>query len=836
MSDFLNQPIKKALYTFDQYQTYDLLWFELHYTHLDLLKSLYPSNWILRGDYGSIPIILIDRFTPDPWDWAREYSQNLYYFFKQLSQWKSYENPWLEGTHWAVENPSPLINSGLEGIVTQFPEEIQVTALEDSVITWLEFTTPIPRKIHPSFNQNCLIINKKYKVLKKGKTITLSTENWLINSLVVTGQFVIIADNSDLLFYAYQQFRLQEILDILNPYPPQVVQGIKYRIGVEQYYNRTDLSAPLNRTVAQHFNQFSIELVEWKEVPDWYHFAALQTANNNYWNNDAAYPSLGKDISVKHSSGRLSFAIWDLGYFPSPIYSIQDNIFILSEEEYHTGYQDTLIQIHTLNNAWNYFDFWIGGSAERSQVINFYNSNLPRPSSSEPFQKTGLFASDWYGSLNIIEEKYALSFNSFHLPFSIRWDMRLVQQIFAFDWVPYIYYQYRLLNGEGQLWIKSGSRIFQDSIRLGQIPQGMTYSNFKEIVEDSLSIEFSASGLAPNYFPYISPITVNKTIDFYSPLIFWDNPPECVQYHSDSELELIIENLFQEDYDPEEYVMPDSIRIKEIHAALGADYYAADEVDPTIPRVHNLGRMIELSSYALGLSFNSDGSIRSIRQSKHIPQGGTIPAGWSIGQFGVNNGDSQDGQPGGNESEQRLGLAYEVRTNRLTENPITGEKSKIEEGGYILVENLPQLLHILMNDIDKALGMQDLGALVVPSADKASFFMGEGLARVLGEILYNQSSISKNTSRNEIGSLKNQAMLQEILRAIGCSYTVKGLDVPSGEEEPYKIPYPGMRGDAPALMDVLWLILSNIAPLLVSKLYFEQNKEIRDMEPVEEEN
>ena len=57
-------------------------------------------------------------------------------------------------------------------------------------------------------------------------------------------------------------------------------------------------------------------------------------------------------------------------------------------------------------------------------------------------------------------------------------------------------------------------------------------------------------------------------------------------------------------------IMPDSIRIKEIHAALEADKYgvhpSATEENP-LKRLNNLGRLIEAASYVLGVNFNEDG-------------------------------------------------------------------------------------------------------------------------------------------------------------------------------------------------------------------------------------
>ncbi|NJO93412.1 MAG: hypothetical protein HC820_01800 [Hydrococcus sp. RM1_1_31] len=87
--------------------------------------------------------------------------------------------------------------------------------------------------------------------------------------------------------------------------------------------------------------------------------------------------------------------------------------------------------------------------------------------------------------------------------------------------------------------------------------------------------------------------------------------------------------------------MPDSIRIKEIHEALQAEKFCKDDDNPQERRVANLGYYIERIARVLGISVNSNGTIRSIRQSKWLPQGATIPPGWSIGQWGTNGGEQR---------------------------------------------------------------------------------------------------------------------------------------------------------------------------------------------------
>lgn len=266
--------------------------------------------------------------------------------------------------------------------------------------------------------------------------------------------------------------------------------------------------------------------------------------------------------------------------------------------------------------------------------------------------------------------------------------------------------------------------------------------------------------------------------------------------------------------------MPDSVRIKEIHEALQADTFSTDDKDPNKRRVANLGYYIERIARILGISVNSDGSVRSIRQSRWVPQDGVIPAGWSIGQWGRNQGGSSEGQEGGKPEDDRDGLAYEVRSGRFEFDSYTGETSKIVEGGYVLVENLPQLLHLILDDFDKALGMQDAGAFVIPGADKGNYGTFEGLASFNAEILYMLSALSINIRQGHVSSLKNQAMLMEILAGLGLPVEMKQFRTDFGEKEFIPVPYPGLRQDSPSLVDFFVWVLSNLSPLVAAQLSF----------------
>ncbi|NJO93413.1 MAG: hypothetical protein HC820_01805 [Hydrococcus sp. RM1_1_31] len=199
-------------------------------------------------------------------------------------------------------------------------------------------------------------------------------------------------------------------------------------------------------------------------------------------------------------------------------------------------------------------------------------------------------------------------------------------------------------------------------------------------------------------------------------------------------------------------------------------------------------------------------------------------------------GGSKDGQSGGNRDEERDGLAYEVRCNRFDIDPYKGTPSKIEEGGYVLVENFFQLLHIILDDLDKALGWQEAGANVLPNPNRDDKYISyEGLNSLMAENAYMLSQLSRNISGTHISSLITQAVTYEILAALGLPVTLKEFKVGMGGELEAKVPYPGLNGNSPTITDLHFWTLANIAPLVAAKLQFFERSENEEDERTNEE-
>lgn len=259
--------------------------------------------------------------------------------------------------------------------------------------------------------------------------------------------------------------------------------------------------------------------------------------------------------------------------------------------------------------------------------------------------------------------------------------------------------------------------------------------------------------------------------------------------------------------------MPDSIRIKEIHQALNAANFAYDETNNE--RIANLGYYIERIARILGISVNPDGTIRSIRQKELVKRGRPLPEGWNFGQWGLNRGGRPigEGQLGGDALEYRDGIIYEQKSNNLKLTRF--EEAKITSGNYTLCENLPQLVDEILDDLDKALGWQELGAGIVPNADgSGKYCTFEGLAQLLTEQAFMTSRVSQHTSQTQVATLIVQAVAYELLRATGQPLSPKSFEVDVGGQDNAVVPYPALAPDAPSQLEQTGWLLENIAPIL----------------------
>lgn len=304
--------------------------------------------------------------------------------------------------------------------------------------------------------------------------------------------------------------------------------------------------------------------------------------------------------------------------------------------------------------------------------------------------------------------------------------------------------------------------------------------------------------------------------------------------------------------------MPDSIRIKEIHLALEADKFAtyvSSESNEPVARTANVGQYVELIAIALGINMLADGTPfkpkEPTRQSLVEDDDNntvTVEGGYRFGFWGVIQEEpvSDDQITFGDETLEtdapmqtiETRLVYEAFSNQFKLDQSTGEATSIEPSGLMLVHNIPQLYRQIIDDFDKALGLQESAAFALrsvedievqdPNNSTQTVFANkictyEGLHSLVAEIAYMLSEISRRSSGAQVSSMINNALLYELMGITGLpiepkSFTAKiGLEENSGEDIKSEIYHPAFADNAPRIFELWTILMQNIAPLLGDK-------------------
>lgn len=313
------QNIKPFLYAWDDYQTYDVLWFipvdwffyetffGAVYTYLPVpnfrwIKRYPPPGGVQVSHFEDfvIPVnrpfgfTLFDRFTPWNYAWAEGYSTKLFYFIKQycfpfFGIWADSIQP-----NFVVPNfdsrKSPRFKYAPN---LSHPQSLSLTIkIEEAqtiVLTWLE------HQHHGSFlGESYCETTKKYRSfnLQKGEnTIKLGFSDFFCAcSMVVLGEKDVA--------------EIEKEIDKIN-------QGILYKNldklleEIENYFTYA------YKNVRQGFSSVP--------YPNEYYYATLIYANNNYWGNPINIEldkDLGKPIyctpsySNDHTLTNIGFNLW----------------------------------------------------------------------------------------------------------------------------------------------------------------------------------------------------------------------------------------------------------------------------------------------------------------------------------------------------------------------------------------------------------------------------------------------------------------------------------------------------------------------------------------------
>jgi hypothetical protein len=276
-------------------------------------------------------------------------------------------------------------------------------------------------------------------------------------------------------------------------------------------------------------------------------------------------------------------------------------------------------------------------------------------------------------------------------------------------------------------------------------------------------------------------------------------------------------------------VMPDSLRIKDIHAALDAGRFAnhpqSTEEEPRV-NLRTLGRLIEATSYVLGINFNEDGmnipypeprlfdpeKIEEVNDRKLLKN-----SQFAVAQMG-NGLDTSS--------------LYEVRSALMKRD---GSETVLDLRPHaIKYHNLPQLLDALSDDVSRHLGGASSAAFQVPAADGWRAQNYAGITQAIADLLYMSSVHSKSINELQNQSIKSVWMLQQVLKALGLPLHITKLEGVSGIKDPVEegdllrayMPVPELDAKAPTLTSLLGVVLLNLQRLVGASVSFrEENPE-----------
>ena len=718
------------------------------------------------------------------------------------------------------------------------------------------------------------LVNFKFPCKKQ--QVTLDTSRLLIASLVVDGYnaSAVRAQIPDHYLYNYLDGFLEDLYDSIDEAFPlrhlllkRMDYEIKNEIDIEMQQNREVQRKP-PKDVDAHY--YYTEQPVFDSLPSWYHFTSLIYANNPALPPEEIHQDLGNKVKLRISGNRQVLHTF-FGRTPTGNYAHQASTPIQLEEEETTQYfyfldeaKNGAIFTDLAQNTSMYAtnDLWLDSSRANidltqgtgSALLHLHHyisyAALACLAGIDPILRTGISGMPVYQANPGIVSKAFI--------YRVEPDPEWAYE-HGYD-EGYAYYgqddfQVKLYKVLGKFSV-SFEQDFPKQFDFEQVEvedigeqtvRGFIGSYPPGVYEDGVVFNYGRA-LGSGTYLYSPPAVIliraryslaNQFLyieDYVEPPVITSlernitgsidlhvraSPPDFPDWHTEQFLVTKINQFFE---DCPMAVCPDveDIRkmVQEIHMSLEAGRFAYLEDSTEEARVANLGYYVERIARVLGISVNSDGSIRSIRNRAYVPDGETIPAGWSRGQWARNNGGSSVGQKGGASTHRRDGYAYEVRSNTLVGDPYSGKTTKIDKGGHVLVENIPQLLEVILDDLDKALGWGEAGANILPSPDGQRQLVYQGLNTLLTENAYMLSQLSRNITGTHISSLKNQAMLQEVLVGLGlpCSLREFPIQADADPSVQASVPYPGLVSGSPSLVDLLYLVLVNLGLLVGSNL------------------
>jgi hypothetical protein len=803
-------------YAYDEYGTYDVLFC----TRTSNRLRSQINTLSLLSPFFKYPAILIDRFTPYNYKWCSGFSTKLYNSIKKYSGTDYYDrDDFVRRGDSSLNFGNEQLNIDFSGwdLRDSFDFEIPASEVEEVIsLSWLV--------IDESGSGQCFS--------KRIKTISTSTQARKVRvdfKNLVPCSLVISATNLDLENAIYTQlpslsydFRNLEQLflkleNAINTGFPRL-----YKVPLKWDYK---ISASIEDITSEnasiHNSRYYDVEFKWlgfsfRDRPSYYRSCALFYANNDYWGNGEILESVG-NTPVYAVDGTEALLLppagkWmrKLRYFYGtksaprngqvdirvPVWSGNPNLEELLPEPLLSGVPGGEVSGIATSNEYCEFpalvfkNFVVGASA------------APQPDWELPS------IAPMVGGLNktVHGHPYLLAHVSYDF-----WEVR--EPLVCLFVSRTTRKHYASASRTFLFWKSSSSWHERDS-----------FDPISKIVDRSALIE---PGIEAD-----KKIGVGDTWEREDSFVFeyYDSEesipiPEGYTLNDEQFIQVTDQEthyLFDPDTGESIELMPDSIRVKEIHAALNAHKYGVDENDPSKGRIANLGYYTERIARVLGISVKADGSIKSIEQKRSAPDGSTVPAGWNFGQFGTR----------GSGDDLRDGIVYEERCNNMSAGKFDPASTTISGGNLVLCENIPQYIDALLDDLDKALDWQSLGAMVIPSFQNDGRVANmEGIGAALSEMLYMLSAIHHGTVQNQVSSLITQGTNYELLKSTGQPMATKIAKVNVSGDESLDIAYPGLAEDNLSQVTQTAMILKNISLLLGSLA--SSGKEVKDYDPGE---
>lgn len=352
--------------------------------------------------------------------------------------------------------------------------------------------------------------------------------------------------------------------------------------------------------------------------------------------------------------------------------------------------------------------------------------------------------------------------------------------------------------------------------------QFLNYSNLLTELEDfpdiSPSAELAEIGggtVTPVYFyPWLTepPTDQQFSLSQLEALTtFPDIDPDTGEPHPQAG-----ELIFDPDTDLGE-IMPDSIRLKEIHSALEAGRYGVHP-DPTKAQLNNIGRLVEALAYVLGINLDSDGKNLPFPDPEYLkPEDVAKLKHLKTSQFAAFDGDKG----------MQAATLYDIRSNVAVTDKFG--KKVIQPGGAVKVWNLAQWLDQGADDTEAQLGGASLASLQVPTGDGKTYHQYQGLGHAIQDCLFMLSVESKRVDELVIQAARTIHLAQQILMGLGLPLRPDTIDFLIGAEtataeDPPQIgvaPVASLDPSAPTITSLFGITLANLSRLVAGTIGYQ---------------